>query len=177
MSGMTLTEVVVSSTIGSMMLAAVLAAMVFMARSGVALSQYQTADREARLALDHLGRDLRVATAVATATNTITISTNHPDYAAFGGQVTYGFDTATTGETARSFYRMPGSAAAANQKTVLIRNVANFSFERFRADNTPATSDGATKRLRVNISVSRPVNGSVAATDGLISASFVLRNT
>lgn len=174
---MTLTEVLVSSALGSALLAAVLAAMVFMARSGVALTSYETMDREGRIALDQLGRDLRVAAAISTTATSITITTGHPDYAAFGGQVTYGFDSSTSGPTQRSFYKMPGNAAAANTKTVLIRNVTAFSFSRFKSDNSVAGSDATTKRLRVNIGVTRPIKGSVSASDNLISASFVLRNS
>ena len=174
---MTLTEVMISMALASMLLAAVLTAMVFMARTGIGMSNYQAVESEGQRAMDLLGRDLRIASALVTSSQTITLTNSHPDYAAFGGQVTYGYDPSPTGATAHCFYVMPGDAAAANAKTVLVHNVSAFSFARFRADDTPAATDSATKKLRVNLTVTRSVAGAASATGNLISASFVLRNT
>lgn len=174
---MSLSEVMVSMALAAMLVGATLTAMVFMARTGVGLANYQSVEREGQLALDLLGRDIRTASAVATTTTSITLTTSHPDYASYGGQVTYAYDPAISGATARCFYVMPGSSAATNAKTILVRNVTAFSFTRFRADDTTATTDAATKKLRINLTVTRTTAGAAAATGNLISASYVLRNS
>ena len=68
--GMTLTEVMVASAIGSIILAATATLWMFGARSFVALGNYYDLDSKSRFALDRMTRDIRQATRVLAFQNT-----------------------------------------------------------------------------------------------------------
>ena len=68
--GMTLTEVMVASAIGSIVLAATATHWMFGARSFVALGNYRELDSKSRFALDRMTRDIRQATRVVSFQNT-----------------------------------------------------------------------------------------------------------
>jgi prepilin-type N-terminal cleavage/methylation domain-containing protein len=67
---MTLTEVLVASAIGSIVLAATATFWMFGARSFVALGNYRDLDAKSQLALDRMTRDIRQATRVLSFQNT-----------------------------------------------------------------------------------------------------------
>jgi hypothetical protein len=90
-AGFTITEVMVSSTLAAIVMAAVLSSFVFIARNLARLSSYQALEAESRIALGYLRRDFAFARGVKTSTaptaSSVTLSLP-------GGDVTYTYDSA-----------------------------------------------------------------------------------
>ncbi len=176
MRGFTLVEVMIGSTIAVFVLAGVLSSFVMLGRSGALIYNYNGMSVEARRALEEFGQDVRMASAIVwngTASVTLTVPDN---YVSNGNLVTYAYNSATSGATARAFYRRPGNAASTAAATVLVRNVVSGSFYRFDRLDASATTDAATKRLEFALRMRTGGLGSVAATENAVSASFLLRN-
>jgi hypothetical protein len=158
-----------------MLLAGVLSACLMMGRSGANAVNYSAAETELRRALEEFSQDVRMAKAVKW--NSVTsITLTLADTA--NTVVTYAWDGATTGPTARSFYRKPGDAASTSGATVFVRNVTSFSFSRFNRKTPPvaALTDAETKRIQITIEVTRKSSTVVAATTRMVTASYMLRN-
>ena len=184
--GFTLVEVMVAATIGSFVLAGVLTAFLMLTRSATNAANYSMMETQSRKALEELGQDLRMAKD-ATWNSATSITLQIPDnYTSTGNLVTYAYQV--SGGTGQ-FYRMPGAASAANTKTVLVRNVApDFAFSRFDRIGAPLSSTvpGAaasalalniqTKRIQLYMTVRSTSKTVVAATNTILSASFILRN-
>jgi prepilin-type N-terminal cleavage/methylation domain-containing protein len=89
-AGFTLTEVLVSSTLAAIIMAAVLSSFVFIARNLARLSSYQALESESRVALAYLRRDFAAAQGVKSGTTPTdaTVTLILP-----GGDVTYTYDS------------------------------------------------------------------------------------
>ncbi|MFA5262553.1 MAG: prepilin-type N-terminal cleavage/methylation domain-containing protein [Opitutaceae bacterium] len=174
--GMSLVELMIAVTISGIVTVAVLSSYLFIVRSTLAVGNYQSMDAQMRGALDLLSADVRTATALSTTATSITLSNASPDYAAYGGCVTYAFDNSATGSTSNCFYRMPGNPSDSNPKLILARNVSALDISRITALGTESASDANTKKLRVTLTLSSTVQGSSTNTESTISALFILRN-
>lgn len=73
--GFTLLEVLIASSLGSLVFAAVISLTMFGTRSSIAMANYSDLDSKSRYALDVLGREIRSSTAV------LSIETNYPSCA------------------------------------------------------------------------------------------------
>jgi Tfp pilus assembly protein PilV len=174
--GFTLVEVLIAASLSTFVLAGVLSAFVFMARTGFRSSGYSEMEAEVRRGLDVFAQDTRNATDVRwNSPQSITLTVN-------GSQVTYAYDATATSPTYRSFYRAAGNADAAAPRTVLVRQVtADFAFKRYKleqpgvADNT-AHNDSETKLLQLTLRATRTSVATTGATQSAISARYLLRN-
>ncbi|MBI3887276.1 MAG: prepilin-type N-terminal cleavage/methylation domain-containing protein [Opitutae bacterium] len=172
----TLVEVLIGASIGSFVLLGILSTFLMLGRSGVSLNNYSAMDAQTRKGLEDFAQDVRMASAI-TFNSTTSITLTVPDnYTSTSNQVTYAWDTTTGSLTYHYFYRVPGTAAATSPKTTYIANVAAFSFLRYDRLNVAATTDAATKRIQISMTVSTANRTVVTATDTTISASYILRN-
>ncbi len=180
----------IGAALGSVVLAGIMSTFLMLSRSGVRAVNYTTMDIQARRALDEFGQDIRMASNVAWNTTSdpcYSITLTVPNYyttASPVNQVTYAWDTDSASATYRCFYRKPGNAAATATKTVFIRNVTQLRFKRFDRLNADAATAATTKRIQVDITATTLGQSNlaasnqlvVAATDRLVSASYILRN-
>ena len=174
--GFTLAEVIIGATLGTIVLAGVLSAFLMLGRSGMNAANYSMSESEIRRAIEDFSQDIRMASNItwnSAQSITLTVPNN---YTSNGNQVTYAWDSATSGSTAQCFYRMPGNTSSTAAKTIYVRNVSSCSFARYNRLDAPATSDNETKRVQVTLNVRRTGFTLVAANTALISASYTLRN-
>jgi|JI10StandDraft_1071094.scaffolds.fasta_scaffold03143_4 Tfp pilus assembly protein PilW len=177
-----LVEIMIGASIGSFVLLGILTAFVTLGRNGARLYNYNTMETESRRALDEFSQDVRMASGIVWNSATSVTLTVPDNYAAYGNQVTYAYDSATTGATRRTFYRVPGNPSTTYStpptRTALARNVTSCTFARYNRNTpaAPATTDAETKRLQVTMKISVTTATTVAATENAISATYLLRN-
>lgn len=174
--GFTLVEVIIGSTIGAFILAGVLSAFLMLGRSGVNLVSYTTMESQTRRALENFAQDVRMASNLVWNSNYSITLTVPDNYTANSNQVTYAWDTTAGSSTYHYFYRKPGNGAATTAKSTYVANVTSFTYYRYDRLNAATTSDAATKRIQINMTVTTTGNTVVAASDTTMSASFILRN-
>lgn len=175
--GFTLVEVMIGSTISVVVLAGVLTAFLMMGRSGYNAANYSVMEAEARRALETFSSDARMANNINwNSVNSITLRV------VTGGSpqsITYAYDTSTTGDTAQCFYRVVGTASSTATRLVLVRNVSDFAFRRYKVINGvdyTANNDLETKQIQITLRSVRTGATTVAATNAVLSARVVLRN-
>ena len=183
----TLVEVMIASSIGTMVLAGVMSTFLMLGRSGANVANYSVMEAQSRRALEEFSQDLRMANAVtwnSTTSITLTVPNN---YSATLGKVTYAYDsdTSTTNPSAQAFYRLPGDGAADALLTTdtlrlnrnrLISNVATFSYARYDRINNASTLDTTTKRIQLSMTARTTTQTAVGASNIILSASYILRN-
>ena len=127
-------------------------------------------------AVDEFAQDVRMSSDLTWNGNTSVTLTVPDNYASSGNKVTYGYDNSTTGPTANSFYRLPGTASSTSGRFVLARNVTSLTFLRYTRTNTVATDDFSAKRLQLTMNLRTTAQTTVDQNTLVISASYVLRN-
>ncbi len=171
-----LVELIVGSSIASFVLVGVLAAFLMLGRSGVNVANYAAAEAQLRRGLEDFSQDVRMASGIvwnSSSSITLTVPNN---YTSTSNQVTYAYDSATTGATARSFYSVPGGASSTATRSVYVRNISSFSFARYNRLDSTAANDAETKRIQIQMNVRTANSTLVAANTTGVSASFLLRN-
>lgn len=164
--GFTLVELLVSTVVGSIVLAGVLAAFLFFCRTGVRMGHYADMERQSRVVLQRFGQDAREAEGVTWVNaNTLRLTVD-------GAQVTYGYDAQRR--------RLTREAGAGGQK-VLVSNIAGFRFRAYNVAGTALTLTAAnasaeTKMVQVDIDLSRNPVAAASASAQAVSARYVLRN-
>jgi prepilin-type N-terminal cleavage/methylation domain-containing protein len=175
--GFTLMEVLIAATISVFVLAGVLSSFLMMGRSGYNASNYCVMETEARRALETFSQEARMASNIAwtSATSvTFTVVDSSTTY-----KVTYAYDSGTSGATAKTFYRKLGEAGSSSARTVLVRGVTEFAFQRYKivgGVGSSATNDLETKQIQLTLRSVRTGVTTVAATNAVLSARVVLRN-
>ena len=173
--GFTIAELMIGATLGSMILAAVMSTFLMLGRSGANAAAYSTMETQSRRALEELSQDLRMASDVVWNSSTSLTLIVPDNYLSAdvtqNNRVTYAYDATT-----KTFYRMPGPSTATNAQTTLIRNVASFTYARFDRVDNPSTANVTTKRIQVSMVVRTAQATVAAATNTILSASFILRN-
>ncbi len=94
-------------------------------------------------------------------------------------QVTYAYDSSTSGATAQSFYRQTGTPSGSGAKSILVRNVTEFAYHRYKVVNGvdyTASNDIETKQIQISLRSVRTGITTVATTNAVLSARVVLRN-
>lgn len=177
-AGFTLVEVMIASTLGTMVLAGVMSSFLLIGRSSQRLYYYNGMEAESRRTLEEFAQDVRMASnSVYNSATSITLTV--PDnYTANSNLVTYAFGSATLNGTTYTncFYRRPGNATSTAAPTILMQNVTNCVFLRYDVLGAATTSDPLTKRIELSLLVSNTRNTLVAATDNIVSATYLLRN-
>lgn len=175
-AGLTLVEVMIATGISSFVMAGVLSVVLMMGRSGISAANYADMEAQSRRAVDEFAQDVRMASDL-TWNDSSSVTLTVPDnYASTSNKVTYGYDSSTTGLTARSFYRLPGTASSAASRYVLARNVSVLAFQRFTRTNSVAADDFSAKRLQLTMNLRTTAQTTVDQNTLVISASYVLRN-
>lgn len=167
----TLPEVIIASTLGTIVLAGVISTFLMLGRSGASIANYSTMEMQSRRAIEELAQDLRMAKDVTWNSSTSITLLIDDNYAASGNEVTYAYDNA-----AKTFYRKPGKASSSNDQTVLIANVPECEFKRFDRLDNPTTWGSDTKRIQLEIKVNTKTVTVADTSNNVISASFILRN-
>lgn len=175
--GFTLVEMMVGATIGAFVLAAILSTFLMLGRNGYNAANYSMMEAEARRALETFSEEARMASDLTWNSSTsVTLTV----YASTGTYlVTYAYDSSTSGATAQSFYRQTGAASGAGAKTVLVRNVTEFAYRRYKVVNGvdyAASNDIETKQIQITLRSVRTGITTVATTNAVLSARVVLRN-
>ncbi len=178
--GFTLTEVIIASTLSAFVLAGVLSAFVFIGRSGFRTSGLSEMETEVRRGLEMFAEDARAAVDVHwNSAQSVTFTL--PSGAA-STQVTWTYDSGSTGDTAGCLYRVAGDSASTAARRIVVRNVApDFTFKRYKieqdgvSDNT-ATNDLETKQLQLVLRARRTSIAAVGVTQSAVTARYVLRN-
>lgn len=159
------------------MLAGVLAAFLFLGRTGLAAGQYQAMENDLRQGLELFASDARRATAL-TWTSAWRLTFTVPASGGGSETVTYAFEAPNAHSLTGGFYRIN----AAGARELLVDDVSrDFAFKRYKlelpggGDNT-ATNDLETKQLQISLRTLRSTAGGPALTQAAISARYVLRN-
>ncbi len=173
---MTLVELMIAGGIASFVMTGVLSVVLMMGRSGMSASNYADMEAQSRRAVDEFAQDVRMASDLTWNSSTSVTLTVPDNYPANGNQVTYALDPATTGPTARSFYRLPGTTSSSSPRIVLARNVTALMFMRYTRANTEATDDFSAKRLQLTMNLRTTAQTTVDQNTLVVSASYVLRN-
>jgi prepilin-type N-terminal cleavage/methylation domain-containing protein len=175
-AGFTLVEVMIATTISSFVLLGVITTFLMIGRNGYNAANYSIMESEARRALEQFSEEARMANAIVwTDSNTITLTVaGSSTYT-----VTYAYDSSTSGATAQCFYRMLGAVGSGNSKLILVHNVTDFSFRRYKVINAvdyTASNDLETKQIQITLRAVRTGVTTVATTNAVLSARVVLRN-
>lgn len=167
--GFTLVEVMVSATIASFILAAVITTFLFMGRSGANVQHYSDMEGQARKALEVFAQDVRQASTITwTSNQNVTLRVN-------GSDIMYAFAGST-------FFRRNVSSGT---QIDLVTGVSSFSFNAYNITGTSLPLSTATeltnagkqtKQLQISLEARRQSTTVVAATNTVLSARFILRN-
>lgn len=175
--GFTLVEVMIGSAISVVVLAGVLSTFLMLGRSGYNAANYASMEAESRRALETFSAEARMASNLTWhSSTTVTLRVVTESGTEF---VTYAYDASTTGDTAGCFYRLKGNPDSTAPRRILVRNVTEFAFRRYKVVNGvdyTASNNLETKQLQITLRSVRTGATTVAATNAVLSARVVLRN-
>ena len=174
----TLVEVMVAALLGGFVLLGVLTTNLQLMKSGVRMTQYAEMNSQVRRGLEQLSHDLKSASDV-TLNSTSDLTLTIPVTGGSTTQITYAWTSAT-----QSLFRVPGAdSSVTSGRVFLVQGIpalANgnpgVTFARFDRDGAAATTNGATKRIQITMSVTRTARTAAATSDSAVSATFTLRN-
>lgn len=181
--GYTLVEIMMASTLGAVLMAGVLATFLMMGRSGYNAANYSMMESESRRALETFSEEARMANNITWASSSSILL--RVVYSGGTYDVRYVWDSSANGTTAGCFYREQvtspsGSGqSAAGTKLILVRNVTEFAFRRYKVVNGvdySAANDLETKQIQITLRSTRTGITTVATTNAVLSARVVLRN-
>lgn len=175
--GFTLVELLVAAGLAGFILSGILTTFVMLGRSGYNASNYSVMEAEARRALETFSEEARLASNITwNSSNSVTLTV----VGATGTYlVTYAYDPTTGGGTSKCFYRLPGAATSTSARRILVRNVSDFAFRRYKVVNGvdySAANDLETKQIQITLRSVRTGSTTVASTNAVLSARVVLRN-
>lgn len=175
--GFTLVEVMIAAGLSGFILTAVLGAFLMLGRSGYNAASYSMMEAEARRSLETFSQEARLAKNIVwNSSNSVTLTVVN---SAANYTVTYSYDGSATGATAKCFYRVLGSASSTSARLILVRNVTDFAFRRYKVVNGvdyAATNDLETKQIQITLRATRTGVTTVDTTNAVLSARVVLRN-
>ena len=163
--------------ISGLVLAGVLATSVELMRSSVRVTNYAEMNAQVRRAFAQMEVDLKAASNfVWNSASDITVTVPRSNGTTV--QYTYAWSSTTL-----TFFRVPGTSSATQTgRMELIRGIPaltngspGLSFTRLDRNGDTATTDLATKRVQVALTVSRNV-GNAAKSTSNVTATFTLRN-
>jgi hypothetical protein len=155
----------------------VLSSFVLIGQNSFNAANYSIMESEARRALEMFTQEARMADNLTwNDANSVTLSVVG---ASGSSLVTYAYDSGTSGSTAKCFYRKTGAATSTATPLILLRNVSEFAFRRYKVINGTdytANNDLETKQLQIALRTIRTGVTTVKATNAVLSARVVLRN-
>jgi hypothetical protein len=175
--GFTLVELVASTGLSAFLLTGVLSSFLLLGRNSYNAANYSMMEAESRRALAIFTQEARMARDIvwnSASSVTLTVVNATGTYL-----VTYAYDSGTTGTTAQTFHRRLGAAGATGTPQILVRNVSDFAFRRYKVVNGAdfaAINDLETKQLQITLRTIRTGATTVNATNAVLSARVVLRN-
>lgn len=179
----TLVEVLIAASLGTIVMAGVLASYLMLVRSAVRVANYSTMESQVRRSFEQLGVDARMANKITchfsgSVITAFTLTIPNSDLSA-QRDVTYGYDPSNT--TDKKFFMVPGASPYSTTGRInLVSKVTNLTFLRYDTASVlvPATtaSDAGVKHIQISISVSRADSGVAAATQVIRSSAFTMRN-
>ncbi len=171
----------IAAALGAVILAGVISALLMIEHTAFRASQYSEEDAEVRRGLSTFAEDAREAVDIHwISSQCITLTV--PTATDATQLVTYAYDGDPASRTYHCFYRVTGPAASSAPRLVLVRDVApGFAFERYKLDqpgvtDDVATNDMETKQIQVSLRVVRTGATTVAASQNVVSARYLLRN-
>lgn len=165
---MTLIEVMIATSIGTLILAAAGTLMVYNVRSLTALSNYADLDRYSRGAVDRLSQDIRQAT------NIVSFTATALEFNASLGRsnITYTFNPSS-----RTLVRREG-----NNSDILLRGCDALTFTVYGRNNVSnswdqfvVTNAAGAKLIKLNWTCSRTILGQAVNTESVQTAKIVMR--
>jgi hypothetical protein len=173
----TLIEVMVSGTLGLILVAGVITTFLMIGRSSVRIINYSMMEKETRVAFEQLGIDARMASDITSkwTGNLITgfILTIPSTDGAKKYEVTYYYENST-------LFVVRGTSPEPIVTTALVTNISSLTFNRFDASGalipTSNASDSGVKHIQASVSTVRSGMGVVAATQVIRSTAFTIRN-
>ncbi len=118
--GFTLVELLVAAGLSGFILSGILTTFVMLGRSGYNAANYSIMEAEARRALETFSEEARLSSNITwNGSNSITLTVVN---AAGTYLVTYAYDTTSSGNTSKCFYRLPGAASSVLSARVVLRN-------------------------------------------------------
>jgi hypothetical protein len=160
----------IGCTISSFVLAAVLGANLQLIKSGLRVTQYAEMDAQTRRSFEQLAIDAKAASSLAyNSSGDITLTADESDGTT--SQFTYAWNSST-----KIFYRVNGaSSSSSTGKITLATGVTALTFSRLDTSGSATSSDGATKRLQISMTLSRTSTTGAAAVSKSAN-SYTLRN-
>jgi prepilin-type N-terminal cleavage/methylation domain-containing protein len=175
--GFTLVEVLVATGLSTIVMTGVLSSFVLLGHNSYNAANYSVMEAESRRALEVFTQEARMAKNIAwSSANRVTLSVIHETGTYL---VTFAYDPGSTGPTAKCFYRQLGDASSTAPAQILVRNVTDFAFHRYKVVNGSdfsAANDLETKQLQITLRTARTGATTVNATNAVLSARVVLRN-
>lgn len=169
--GFTLVELMVSASLGVVVMAAVMSAFLFIGRTSIMLRNYADLETQARNAMETFAQDVRMSSSAvwnSSTSLTITVRSGGVDLPAV-----YTYDDAT-----RTFSRTYDGKTA-----IIISNIRSFAFSAYTIDTEPVSLEAptnatniATKQVQIALETQRTNPALALTTNKVISARFVLRN-
>ena len=165
---MTLIEVMIATSIGTLILAAAGSLMIYNARSLAALSNYADLDRYSRGAVDKLSQDIRQAT------DLISFTTTELQFNSSRGRsnITY-----TYSPSSRELVRRQG-----NNREVLLKECDSLTFTVYGRNNGSnswdqfvVTNAANAKLIKLDWTCSRTILGQAVNTESVQTAKIVMR--
>jgi prepilin-type N-terminal cleavage/methylation domain-containing protein len=175
--GFTLVEMVVSTGLSGFIMTGILSSFVLVGQNSYNAANYSVMEAESRRALASFTEEARMADNITwTSGSSVTLSVVN---STSNYLVTYAYDSATSGTTSRTFYRKLGGASSTSTPQILVRNVSDFAFRRYKVVNGTdfsAANDLETKQIQITLRTVRTGATTVNATNAVLSARVVLRN-
>ncbi len=180
----TLVEVLVATTLGGVLLAAVLSSFLFLGRTGYAIQNYADMEAQARNAMETFALDVRMAYDV-----TWTVVNNRPTavtVVTMQGNTRIPY-TYTYNASAGTFTRQRTGSSPGPVTTLITGIKPNSAVDFFTAykidtqkinfATTSTTAAGLmTKQIQISLEAQRTRSTLAATTNKVVSARFVLRN-
>jgi hypothetical protein len=167
-----------ASGLSGIVLAGVLSSFVLLGKNSYNAANYSMMETESRRALEVFTQEARMADNL-TWNSSYSVTLSVVTAAGTSESVTYAYDNGTTGVTAKCFYRRTGTTTSTATPLILMRNVSDFAFRRYKIVNGTdfsATNDLETKQLQIALRTVRTGATTVNATNAVLSARVVLRN-
>jgi prepilin-type N-terminal cleavage/methylation domain-containing protein len=175
--GFTLVEVLVSSSLATIVMSGVLSSFVLMGKNSYNAANYSVMEAESRRALAAFTEEARMADNITWNSEhsvTLSVVTSGSSYL-----VTYAYDSSSSGTTKKSFYRKLGASGSSSTPRLLVRDVTDFAFRRYKVINGTdysATNDLDTKQIQITLRTVKSGITTVNATNAVLSARVVMRN-